>query len=67
MVNELPPDDFRQVAVTDYIIVNPDTDPMAVFLELPIAARGFWIKVDDEAANSLVVRFRKLAHANTQV
>jgi hypothetical protein len=67
MVNELPPDDFRQVAVTDYIIVNPDTDPMAVFLELPIAARGFWIKVDDEAANSLVVRFRKLAQTNAQL
>jgi hypothetical protein len=66
LVNELPPDDFRQVAVTDYIIVNPDTDPMAVFLELPIAARGFWIKVDEEAAVSLVVRFRKLAHADSQ-
>jgi hypothetical protein len=66
-VKELTADEFRQIAVTDYIIVNPDLDSMAVFLELPISARGFWIKVDDEAANSLVVRFRKLAQASAKL
>jgi hypothetical protein len=66
-VNEISAEEFRQIAVTDYIVVNPDSASMAVFLELPISARGFWIKVDDEAANSLVVRFRKLAQVSTAV
>jgi hypothetical protein len=64
-VNAISAEEFRHIAVTDYIVVNPDSDSMAVFLELPISARGFWIKVDDEAANSLVVRFRKLAQVST--
>jgi hypothetical protein len=64
LINELPEDAFREAAVTDYIILNPDTDSMTTFLELPIAASGFWIKVDEEAAVSLVVRFRKLAQAS---
>jgi hypothetical protein len=61
--NEVPEDEFREEAVTDYIILNPDTDSMTVFLELPISAGGFWIKVKEEAANSLVVRFRKFAQS----
>ncbi len=62
--NEIPEDDFREAAVTDYIILNPDTDSMTVFLELPISAGGFWIKVKEDSANSLVVRFKKLVQAN---
>jgi len=58
-VVRLSADSFREVAVTDYIILNPDTAPKAVFLELPSAERGFWMKADDEATDSLVVRFRK--------
>jgi hypothetical protein len=65
LFNEIPEDDFREAAVTDYIFLNPDTDSMAVFLELPISAGGFWIKVKDDSANGLVVRFRKLAQAGT--
>jgi hypothetical protein len=64
MFNEVPDDEFREAAVTDYIILNPDTDTMTVFLELPISAGGFWIKVKEDSANSLVNRFKKLAQAN---
>jgi hypothetical protein len=62
--NEIPEEEFREAAVTDYIILDPDTDSMTVFLELPISAGGFWIKVKEDSANSLVVRFKKLAQAN---
>jgi hypothetical protein len=65
LFSEIPEDEFREAAVTDYIILNPDTDSMTVFLELPISAGGFWIKVKEDSANSLVVRFRKLAHASS--
>ena len=64
LFNEVPEDEFREAAVTDYIILNPDTDSMTVFLELPISAGGFWIKVKEDSANSLVVRFKKLAQAS---
>jgi len=64
LFNEIPEDDFREAAVTDYIILNPDTDSMTVFLELPISAGGFWIKVKEDSANSLVGRFKKLVQAN---
>jgi hypothetical protein len=64
LFNEVPEDDFREAAVTDYIILNPDTDAMTVFLELPISVGGFWIKVKEDSANSLVGRFKKLAQAN---
>jgi hypothetical protein len=64
LFNEVPEDEFREAAVTDYIILNPDTDSMMVFLELPISAGGFWIKVKEDSANSLVVRFKKLAQAS---
>jgi hypothetical protein len=61
-IDELPPEDFRTLAVTDYILLDPDTNGSQVFLELPISARGYWIKVDDEAAIGLVVRFRRVAN-----
>ena len=64
LFNEIPEEDFREAAVTDYIFLNPDSDSMTIFLELPISAGGFWIKVKDDSANGLVVRFRKLALAS---
>jgi hypothetical protein len=67
LFNEIPEEDFREAAVTDYIALNPDTDSMTVFLELPISSGGFWIKVKEDSANSLVVRFKKLALASTPV
>jgi hypothetical protein len=57
-VVELAEQEFQTVAVTDYFILDPDSDSMAVFLELPIQARGYWIEVDREAAIGLVERFR---------
>ena len=58
---EIPHEVFRNAAVTDYLITNPDANSMQVFLELPVTEHGFWIKVHDEAALGLVVRFRGMA------
>jgi hypothetical protein len=57
-VVELGEHEFQSVAVTDYFILDPDSDSSAVFLELPIQTRGYWIEVDREAAIGLVERFR---------
>src|SRR5262245_2824856 len=57
-VVDLAEQEFQTVAVTDYFILDPDSDAVAVFLELPIQARGYWIEVDREAAIGLVERFR---------
>ena len=67
LFSEIPEEDFREAAVTDYIALNPDTDSMTVFLELPISSGGFWIKTREDSANSLAVRFKKLAGASTPV
>jgi hypothetical protein len=61
-----PADDFRSLAVTDYLIMNADSGELQVFLELPIASQGYpsqgyWIKVEYEAAIGFVGRFKKLA------
>jgi hypothetical protein len=61
--DSIPAEEFRSLAVTDYLIMNADSGEPQVFLELPIAARGYWIKVDPEAAMGLVIRFRKYAQA----
>ena len=58
-VVRLDEDEFQKNAVTDYFIIDPDTDTAAVFLELPVEARGYWIEVDREAAIGLISRFRK--------
>jgi hypothetical protein len=57
-VVELGEQEFQTVAVTDYFILDPDSDAVAVYLELPVQARGYWIEVDREAAVGLVERFR---------
>ena len=53
-------DVFRTSAVTDYLIADPDSNSMQMFLELPLAHRGYWIDVDDQAAQGFVARFKKL-------
>jgi len=40
-VNEISAEEFRHIAVTDYIVVNPDSDSMAVFLELQSEAGAY--------------------------
>lgn len=62
-VIEYPESTIRRLAVTDYIILNPDPDsehPQHVFLELPIEPRGYWIEVDGDAALGFINRFRRL-------
>jgi len=65
--DQTPWEQFRKLAVTDYLVINADSDGVQVFLELPIAARGYWIKVDAEAAMGFVVRFRPLAEHASRV
>lgn len=59
---------IRRLAITDYIIINPDPDAkhhLHVFLELPIESRGYWIEVDNNAALDLVNRFRQLVEGKS--
>jgi hypothetical protein len=58
---ELEEHEFQSIAVTDYFILDPDSDA-TVFLELPLQQRGYWIAVDREAAVGLVERFRKFVN-----
>lgn len=60
-VKPIAEEQFRHIAVTDYIILNPDggEDPLNVFCELPIKELDHWIKVDAEAALGIVTRFRE--------
>src|SRR5262245_12009337 len=58
---EIPGDDFRRFAVTDYIVVDPDAYSTEVYLELPVEARGYWVSVVRDAAGNFVRRFRSLA------
>jgi TIR domain len=53
--------EFRKLAVTDYLVINADSDDVQVFLELPVKQRGYWVKVDAGAAMGFVMRFRPLA------
>lgn len=57
--------EFESNAVTDYFIQEPDSDSVAVFLELPSQVRGYWIEVDREAAMGLVERFRRFMKASS--
>jgi hypothetical protein len=67
-IRNIPEDEFKRLAATDYVIVNPDgtPSPPRVFLELPIAQRGYWIEVDGLAAMNFVARFRELAIRDVQ-
>jgi TIR domain-containing protein len=55
---------LRRLAVTDYIVINPNSDaahPLHVFLELPLTSPvDYWIEVDGTAALGFVSRFRQL-------
>lgn len=61
-IQEVGEDEFRRLAATDYIIVNPDDDQHRhAFVELPIEIRGYWIEVEAKAAMNFAARFRDLA------
>jgi len=64
-IQDIQEDEFRRLAATDYIFINPDSDSLRVFFELPIATPGYWIQVEGEAAIDLVTRFRSLADGGT--
>jgi hypothetical protein len=57
-INAIPRDDFSKVAVTDYVILDPDSESLQAFLELPIDTTGYWIKAEYSAAMSLSNDFK---------
>jgi len=61
-VQPVPHETFRSLAVTHYIILNPDSGEMnpRVLLELPIPQRDYWIEVSSEAAFGFTARFRHM-------
>jgi hypothetical protein len=62
-VREVEKDKFDSLAVTHYVVLNPDCDDdcsSRVFLELPITEPGYWIEVNPEAAINLTNRFRTM-------
>ena len=59
---ETPWEEFRKSAVTDCLIIDADSIKPQVFLELPTTPPGYWIKVEDEAAMGLVLRYEADAH-----
>jgi hypothetical protein len=57
-------EDFLKVAVTDYLILNPESGEVEVFVELRTTSGSYWLKVDAKAAMGFVMRFRELATAD---
>ena len=56
-IRSLPEKEFRALAATDYIIFDPLSENLRMFLELPVTNRGYWIEVALEAATNFVYRF----------
>jgi hypothetical protein len=66
-VRDIPDTDFRSLAVTDYVIINPDDElqhPLRVYLELPVNEEDHWILVEREAAVGFSERFTKMWNCN---
>ena len=63
-MNEIAEDEFNNLAITDYIILNPNSTEdysLHAYLELPTSSRGYWIEVDTAGTINLVSRFRQIA------
>jgi hypothetical protein len=60
IIQEVDAETFRSLAVTHYIVLNPEDYSPRVLLELPIVSRDFWIEVESEAAYGFVSRFRHM-------
>lgn len=58
---EIHPDEFKKLAVMDFLILNAkvdnDENPLRVLFELPVIGRHHWIEVEKEAAYGFVERF----------
>jgi hypothetical protein len=62
-VREIEKEKFESLAVTHYVVLNPDCDDDCnprVFLEVPVTEPGYWIEVKLEAAINLTHRFRMM-------
>jgi hypothetical protein len=67
-IKDVPDNEFRSQAVTDYIIINPEHDEhyqLRVFLRVPITQGGFWVLTDEEAAIGFIDRFLKMWNRDT--
>jgi len=70
---ECPDKEFHEMAVTDYVVIDPELN-LRVFLDLPLAhnngaggmPRGFWIEVVKEVAAGFYDRFKTLKGNATQ-
>jgi hypothetical protein len=60
-VERIEHDTFDSLAVTHYLVLNPDRElDLEVLLELPIAQRDYWVKVSGKAAFGFADRFRRM-------
>jgi hypothetical protein len=60
-VQEVEREKFDSLAVTHYVVLNPDCDDDCsprVFLEVPVVQPGYWVEVRPDAAINLTNRFR---------
>jgi len=66
-VVKISQDEFHRAAVTDYVVVDANSQSPTVFLELPIDQRGYWIDLDDAAALGIKKRFRDMQDAQSKI
>ena len=71
VIRKTPHTLFNSLAVSNYIIVNPDYEepafPLRMFIQLPIEHNDqYWIEVERTAAIKFVERFRDVANAVMQ-
>ena len=64
-VVEIPQEEFHRAAITDYVVVDPNSASPKVYLELPIGERGYWIYLDDAAALGIKKRFLDMKDTQT--
>ena len=60
-IRQVPKDELRVLAIGTIDFYDPYTEHARVFLQLPVAQRGYWIEVSREDAHSLIGRFRRIA------
>ncbi|HEY0558340.1 MAG TPA: toll/interleukin-1 receptor domain-containing protein [Thermoanaerobaculia bacterium] len=70
VVHEVEADRFESLAVTHYVVLNPEYDEAChprVFLEIPTEERGNWIETSPEAAIKFTNRFRQMIPPDPRV
>lgn len=66
-VERIERDMFDSLAVTHYLVLNPDRElDLEVLLELPVVQRDYWVKVSGKAAFGFADRFRRMVKESHQ-